>query len=359
MSLGIDENNKSVTRLLIVLIALTTLFGCLAEEKPADLNSRGEFRAGSGEFREVDNSTISLEEDAEGVATEGGRPVTEEESTESTQVSETLLIPKINTYPNARPDRVSGIEDTIISLAAVLNNDSDSDGDSINIVRFSQGTSGVVELARPNLLRYTPNSNFNGVDQVSYTIVDTKGAESTALVTINVESVNDLPVAKSDQVIVIMDIAKEFDLLANDSGLGDGVTIELISNVSNGKLVSQSDGKFVYTPNPSFIGEDYFTYQLTDGNGDISIASVAIDVGCIETCKRFFLSWDRSVSPDVIAYRIYMGINGGAMISIADVGNVYSYEYFAKISGKYKFAISAINSNGVESDLSRPQAALF
>jgi hypothetical protein len=40
---------------------------------------------------------------------------------------------------------------------------------------------------------YLPEIDFFGVDQFSYRIVDSEGRSDPALVTINVESVNDLP----------------------------------------------------------------------------------------------------------------------------------------------------------------------
>ena len=70
-------------------------------------------------------------------------------------------------------------------------------------------------------------------------------------------------------------------ILANDSDT-DGDTLSVnttpVSNVSNGTLALNADGSFTYTPNPGFVGADTFTYEISDGNGGTSQATVNIAV---------------------------------------------------------------------------------
>ncbi len=47
---------------------------------------------------------------------------------------------------------------------------------------------------------------------------------------------------------------------------------------ANGTLTLNADGSWSYTPNPGYTGADSFDYKVTDGDGNVSVARVAIDV---------------------------------------------------------------------------------
>lgn len=67
-------------------------------------------------------------------------------------------------------------------------------------------------------------------------------------------------------------------VLANDSDPDGGtLSAQLASNPANGTVALQGDGSFSYTPNAGFIGEDSFTYQVTDGQASAT-ATVRIAV---------------------------------------------------------------------------------
>lgn len=61
---------------------------------------------------------------------------------------------------------------------------------------------------------------------------------------------------------------------------GDTLTYSVAPSgtTSNGTLVMNADGSYVYTPNADFVGSDSFTYQVTDGNGGSATGTVAITV---------------------------------------------------------------------------------
>jgi hypothetical protein len=56
------------------------------------------------------------------------------------------------------------------------------------------------------------------------------------------------------------------------------MTASLVSDVSAGALVLNSDGSFSYTPNGDFNGTDIFTYVANDGGPDSNTAAVTITV---------------------------------------------------------------------------------
>lgn len=81
-----------------------------------------------------------------------------------------------------------------ISVFKLLANDSDADGDFLQVLSVSSlsGHGGVVQLEWP-WIYYTPPSGYDGVDTLSYTISDGFGGTATATVTIIIDSNNGDP----------------------------------------------------------------------------------------------------------------------------------------------------------------------
>jgi hypothetical protein len=68
----------------------------------------------------------------------------------------------------------------------VLANDSDPDGDQLEVVRVTQGADGEVALNRDGTVTYTPEEGFDGTDNFTYTIDDDHGGRATGTVTVTV-----------------------------------------------------------------------------------------------------------------------------------------------------------------------------
>jgi hypothetical protein len=68
-------------------------------------------------------------------------------------------------------------------------------------------------------------------------------------------------------------------VLANDISNGGGpMTAVLNSTTTNGSLMLNGDGSFIYTPAPGFSGPDSFTYRAVNSLGTGNIATVTINV---------------------------------------------------------------------------------
>ncbi|WP_275974151.1 cadherin-like domain-containing protein [Argonema galeatum] len=94
-----------------------------------------------------------------------------------------------NVAPVANPDTKSTNQNTplIISSADLLANDTDTNGDLLNITGVSNATGGTVGFSNGNVL-FTPNGDFTGAASFDYTITD--GQETaTTTVTVNVAPV--------------------------------------------------------------------------------------------------------------------------------------------------------------------------
>jgi Ca2+-binding RTX toxin-like protein len=96
-----------------------------------------------------------------------------------------------NQAPEALVDNAATLEDTSVVID-VLANDSDIDGDTLTVSSAS-ALNGSVIVNLDGTLGYTPNANFNGLDIISYEVIDSNGGEATSTVTVTVISDNDEP----------------------------------------------------------------------------------------------------------------------------------------------------------------------
>ena len=96
---------------------------------------------------------------------------------------------------------------------------------------------------------------------------------------------NDKPTAVNDVLTVEensgVGISNQIDVGANDNlgnDGGDSDNYSLDVNAANGNVTEVSDGVFEYIPNADYFGDDSFSYQLTDVDGDTSNAFVNITI---------------------------------------------------------------------------------
>ncbi len=192
-----------------------------------------------------------------------------------------LTVLPVNDPPVAVDDSAASTsEDNLvtISVASLLGNDTDPDGDPLTITGVQSGVGGTVSLVG-GVITFTPSLNFNGPASFTYTVSDGQGGFSTATVTVNVTPVNDPPVAANDSVLTNEDqplTLTPATLLGNDVDVdGDPLTITGVQGAVNG-TVSLVNGVVVFTPAPNYNGPASFTYTMTDGKGGTSTATVNI-----------------------------------------------------------------------------------
>lgn len=181
----------------------------------------------------------------------------------------TIIVFAVNDLPLAIDDMVSTLENTPVGIE-VLNNDSDVDGDGLSIITFKQADNGTV-TQEGNELIYSPNQNFNGNDQFTYTVSDNNGGTANATVFVTVTGVNQAPSAIADSFTTLEDTSADLDVLQNDSDPdGDNLTIAYFNEPLNGTLELLANNQLKYTPNENFFGLDEFFYHISDIHGSTS-----------------------------------------------------------------------------------------
>ncbi|MFI8729385.1 beta strand repeat-containing protein, partial [Stutzerimonas kunmingensis] len=132
--------------------------------------------------------------------------------------------------PQAVNDSLQAVEDTPVTFLAeqLLGNDSDLDGNGLTIASVTSGAGGTAVLNADGSVTFTPNANFNGTADFSYTVSDGTQISAPATVTVEVSAVNDAPVAGASLGQGIEDSGVvEGQLVASDVDAGDNLTFGL------------------------------------------------------------------------------------------------------------------------------------
>jgi subtilisin-like proprotein convertase family protein len=184
-------------------------------------------------------------------------------------------VPEPNLPPVAVDDADTTNEDTA-AIIDVLANDSDGDGNPINITSVADPANGSAVDNGDGKITYTPNPDFNGQDSFTYTIDDGKGGTDTATVTVTVNPIADPPEAVDDTETTEEDTAIDVLVLDNDyDGDNDTLTITAVTQPTSGTVTNH--GTYV-TFTPAATDTYTFDYTISDGNGGTDTASVTVTV---------------------------------------------------------------------------------
>lgn len=186
----------------------------------------------------------------------------------------TVAITATNQPPSAADDSASTTTGNVVDVD-VLANDSDADGDPLDVVAVSPPAHGTATIDSGRV-RYTPSDGFDGRDAFTYTVTD--GADSgEATVTVTTGH-NGPPVANDDIVSTRPGLPVTIQVLGNDTDPdGDPLAIASVTQPANGSAAIAGT-TVVFTSSSSFAGSTTFTYVATDGRGGNATASVSVFV---------------------------------------------------------------------------------
>ena len=186
--------------------------------------------------------------------------------------------PPVNTAPLAVDDAAETAEDTPVTIA-VLENDSDADGDTLTVLEVSAPAHGTARLTTAGAVEYTPEPDFSGADRFTYVVDDGTGETAQAAVDVTVLPVNDVPRALDDAAETAEDTPVTIAVLENDSDAdGDVLAVVEVSVPAHGAARLTAAGAVEYTPEPDFSGGDRFTYVVGDESGLTARAAVDVTV---------------------------------------------------------------------------------
>ena len=193
--------------------------------------------------------------------------------------SVTLTVLAMNDLPVPVDQALSTEEDNALSIGL---EGSDIDSANLTFSIFNDPQNGSLsELdSITNSVVYTPNANFNGIDEFTFRVHDGQDYSAAGTITIAVSGTPDDPIAVNDSYVVIPNQQNVTgDVFENDFEVDDDV-IKLVSHTQpqNGISYSNNDGTFTYIPNEDYVGTDSFVYTIEDSTGATADGTVELIV---------------------------------------------------------------------------------
>jgi hypothetical protein len=171
--------------------------------------------------------------------------------------------------------------------------DVDGDGLVLSNLKATNGTVTQGSDGRGAYITYTPNPDYNGPAQITYTVtekfakpaVDIKGKaygakSDTGTITIDVKPVDDVPpppvnappIAVDDTATTPEDTATVIDVLANDTDANADDTLSIVPgsvSVTAGQGTAEIfEGKIRFTPGQDYNGTAEIVYKVSDGKAE-------------------------------------------------------------------------------------------
>ncbi len=184
-----------------------------------------------------------------------------------------LVVSSTNDAPVAAPENFTLNEDASVS-GNVVTNDTDPDGNNLTITTtpIVDAEFGVVVLNANGSFTYTPNGDYNGMDDFIYEVCDngTPSLCAQATVTLTINPLNDEPVLADDNFNVLEDQPLVFSIIVNDNDIDGNLVASsiVLSNLppsSQGVVTNNANGNLTFTPATNFHGNiATFQYQICD-----------------------------------------------------------------------------------------------
>ncbi|MDP6599673.1 MAG: tandem-95 repeat protein, partial [Candidatus Poribacteria bacterium] len=191
---------------------------------------------------------------------------------DSLEATVNLTVTPVNDAAVASEQVLATTEDKALDI---ILGGTDVEGDLLTYMVVTPPTQGRLSGEGPNLV-YTPNLDFNGIDNFTFKANDGTVDSSAVTLNVTVASVNDPPVASKQVISTAEDSAIDIILSAKDVD-SDNLAYIIISSPKKGVL-SGTGSRRKYTPNLNFNGSDSFTFKVNDGTADSIEATVSLTV---------------------------------------------------------------------------------
>lgn len=242
--------------------------------------------------------------------------------------SSPINITSTNSNPIANNDNVSTPEDTAINID-ILANDTDINNDVLSINSVTWATNWTAQISWTWIL-FTPNINFSWTWSFSYSISDWNGGSWSAIAYIQVNPVNDNPVANNDNAITQVNWEVNINVLTNDTDIeNNSLSIETISNEVN--WTAQISGSWIiFTPSLNFVWTWSFSYTISDGNGWNATANVEVTITNSPNINISTISNDDVINmfehnENLTITWTTLNVEDGNVVSITLNGNTYTW----------------------------------
>ncbi len=191
------------------------------------------------------------------------------------QLGVVALIQNYDHPPVAFRDAVSVVEGRTVKISPLSNDTDEDEGTELSLVEIDKPANGTFEQ-KMNLLYYTPNESFVGLDSFKYTISDGKKESLRAYIVVEVLS-NEPPTANPDQIMVYEGGSVLIKPLENDIDKeGDSIMIMENTQPFFGSVKHQGRAFTYQSKNKADM--DSFRYLIGDWKSSSNMATVKINI---------------------------------------------------------------------------------
>ena len=195
--------------------------------------------------------------------------------------------------PDANDDMVDAVEDTR-AVFDVLSNDTDQDGDSLQIIAVDDPTHGTATIV-DNKIVYLADTNWSGVESFTYRVADGTGGFDTATITVDVEAVADAPTlsatagagASVNEVVVditsaLVDTDGSESYWLTLSGIPDDVLVNGMGLGADGRILMPTGADRIVLTLPAGQKVDFdlgiTATSIEASNGDTASTSTSLAI---------------------------------------------------------------------------------
>ncbi|MNX41272.1 hypothetical protein D3C86_716720 [compost metagenome] len=269
----------------------------------------------------------------------------------------------ITTNEDTAVNIVVGGNDTFENAGRII---SAIDGNAIVVGTPVAVANGSVTLKANGTLDFLPSSNFHGATSFTYTVTS-GGVTETATATINVTSINDVPVlldnrvggqvldpATGEYVVPTVEDRSATGRVAALDFDGEPVQYTVTTLAAHGVVtLNAATGDYVYTAIGDYHGSDRFVVTVADGSGGSRQAAVNVTIGAVSDIVNDTVTTNEDTPVNIAvlandtfenAGHVITAINGSAVVVGTRVA-VANGMVTLRADGTLDFAPSA-NYNG-------------
>ncbi|MGL1955770.1 MAG: cadherin-like domain-containing protein [Colwellia sp.] len=247
---SVNEDESSVIALGAIDVEadkIEIIITQIPENGQASVNDSGELTyRGNDNFFGSDQLTLLLSDD------QGG----------SRSIDITITIESVNDLPEIIVEEYTIAEDVSLS-GQISATDIEQQDISFSIISGSV-LNGEVSISSNGQFTFSPATDFNGIASFEVQAIDSEQGISQQTINIVVTEVDDIPMVEPISVTLAHSGSYSGELPVVDVD-GDSMQYTIVTDVTNGTLTLSSNGAYSYSANSAFSGQDFFTFEVSDG----------------------------------------------------------------------------------------------
>jgi len=190
----------------------------------------------------------------------------------------TVTVVPNNLAPEGLVGTITGLENTPAAPYYPVITDKNLNDQGQHLLKVvTQPANGSVAVTG-NMLIFTPAKDFIGDDSFIVEATDLGGLKVSGSVAVHVLKNNLQPESAALSITTYENTkSAPFKPEVVDPNVWDSFSYEVVSQPSHGSVLASQNG-YIYTPNPSYVGNDSFAFRVVDAGGEYieSLARVAV-----------------------------------------------------------------------------------